>query len=254
MHDCQAAVQRYQAKEHDACVDIYIKYIANQLTGQLAIRPAMASLQVKHPQWQGEQLEEIRQQEIEDVYKLAASATWATQLIESPQGQKVAGQAQREDQAIDTSQAESVRVQGEITAVIRHLSVDQVPDIKKGGNQLLYVCQWAKKEGLLSIHLHSKRFPIMQCMQAHFPIGKLGGQMMFCQSTSPGSILDPLGGNRHLQKINMNSLMDAQEIELQQRPLLFYLPIYTEGRSVFNCRLALQFGGTLCLDQALSSL
>lgn len=89
----------------------------------------MSPLEVKNPQWKGEQLEKVRQQQIEDVDQLAASSAWATQVVQSPERQQVAGETQREDDAIDTGKAKRVRVQGEVTAVIRHVSVGQAPDM-----------------------------------------------------------------------------------------------------------------------------
>lgn len=52
-------------------------------------------------------------------------------MVQSPERQQVARETQREDQAIDTGQAKRVRVQGEVAAVIGHVSDGQIPDMRK---------------------------------------------------------------------------------------------------------------------------
>lgn len=130
VHNGQAAVQCYQAQEHDTGIDVHVKHVAHQLARKLSVGPAVCSLEIKDPDWQGEQLQEVGKQQIEDVDQLAASPTWTTQVVQSPERQQVAGETQREDQAIDAGQAKYVRVQREVAAVIGHVSVVQAPDME----------------------------------------------------------------------------------------------------------------------------
>lgn len=82
----------------------------------------MGPPEVEDPERQGEELQEVRQQEVEDVDQLAATPAWAAQVVQSPEGQQVAGEPQGEDDPIDARQAEDVRVQREVAAVVGHLS------------------------------------------------------------------------------------------------------------------------------------
>lgn len=127
VHNGQAAVQRYQAQEHHAGIDVHVKRVAHQLTRQLAIGPAMSTLEIEDPERQGEQLQQVWKQQIEDVDQLAASATGAAQVVQTPERQQVAGEAQRKDQAIYAGEAKGVSVQREAAAVIWHVCVVASP-------------------------------------------------------------------------------------------------------------------------------